>query len=142
MYFLVCLLVLLPLQTFGESLVIPTEQLREKIERVRYYRVIYGFRESSSGEFQVHVKVSYRSTWARLKRSKHVMLRLQRGTIIQRDPKTLIIHLDNRELVVGKHRWWYSPYWQAAKGVRMTCDHNQRFETVVVENCRLTIETS
>ena len=42
--------------------------------------------------------------------------------------------LDDRELVGGEHRWWYSPYWQAAKGVRMICDHNQRFETVMVGN--------
>lgn len=138
---LVCLLVLLPFQAFGASLVIPTEPHREEIERVRRYRLVYGFQQSSSGEFQVHIKVRYQPTWSRLKRSEHIMLPLQRGTIVERDPETLMMRLDNRELVVGKHRWWYSPYWQAAKGVRITCDHNQQLSTVVVENCRLKIHT-
>jgi hypothetical protein len=68
------------------------------------------------------------------------MFRLQDGTIVQRDPKTLMLRLDNRELVVGKHRWWYDPYWQAADGVRITCDDYKPFKTAVVENCRLILE--
>ena len=141
MYVLVCLLVLLPFQAVGASLLIPTEPHREEIERVRRYRLVYGFQQSPSGEFQVHVKVRYRPTGSRLERSEHITLPLQQGTIVERDPKTLIMRLDNREWVVGEHRWWYSPYWQAAKGVRITCDHNQQVATVVVENCRLTIKT-
>jgi hypothetical protein len=140
MYVLVCLLILLPLQALGASLVIPAEPHREEIEKVKYYNVAYGFREAAPGEFQLYVSVRYRNTWSRLQRVKHFMFPLQCGTIVQRDPKTLVLRLENRELVVGKHRWWYAPYWQAADDVRITCDHDKRFKTVVVENCRLIIE--
>jgi hypothetical protein len=68
------------------------------------------------------------------------MFPLQRGSIVQRDAKTLVLRLGNRERVIGKHRWWYDPYWQAADDVRIICDHDKRFKTVVVENCRLAIE--
>ena len=140
MYVLVCFLILLPLQAFGASLVIPAEPHREEIEKVKYYNIAYGFREAALGEFQLHVNVRYRNTWSRVQRFKHFMFPLQRGTIVKRDPRTLVLRLENRELVVGKHRWWYAPYWQAADDVDITCDHDKRFKTVVVENCRLTIE--
>jgi len=140
MYVLVCLFVLLPLQASGASLVIPTEPHREAIERVKRYDIIYGFGQAASGEFQVQVKIRYRNTWSRIERYKYVMFPLQRGTIVQRDPKTLILRLEDRDLVVGKHRWWYAPYWQPADDTRITCDHNKRLRTVVVENCRLAIE--
>ena len=140
MYFFVCLLILLPLQASGASLVIPADPGHEKIERVKRYNVAYGFNQTESGEFQVQVTVRYRHTWSRLERFKHFMFRLQDGTIVQRDPKTLILRLDNRELVVGKHRWWYRPYWQAADNARIACDDDKRFETVVVKNCRLIIQ--
>jgi hypothetical protein len=68
------------------------------------------------------------------------MFHLQDGTIGQRDPKTLMLRLENRELVVGKHRWWYDPYWQTADTVHITCNDYKQFETVVVENCRLILE--
>jgi hypothetical protein len=140
MYILVCLLILLPLQAFGSSLVIPAEPHREEIAKVKYYNVAYGFRQAASGEFQIHVIVRYRHTWSRVQRAKHFTFPLQRGTIVQRDAKALVLRLENRERVVGKHRWWYNPYWQAADDVRITCGHDKRFNnTVVVENCRLMI---
>jgi hypothetical protein len=138
--FFVCLLVLLPLQASGARLVIPAEPYREEIARVKRYNVAYGFSQTASGEFQIQVTVRYRPTSSRLERVKHVMFRLQDGTIVQRDPKTLMLRLDNREIVVGKHRWWYHPYWQAADNVRIACDDNKQFKTVVVENCRLILE--
>jgi hypothetical protein len=131
---------LLPLQAFDASLVIPAEPHREEIEKVKYYNVAYGFREVAPGGFQLHVNVRYRTTWSRVQRFKHFMFPLQRGTIVKRDPRTLVLRLENRELVVGKHRWWYDPYWQAADDTDITCDHNRRFKTVVVDSCRLTIE--
>jgi hypothetical protein len=139
MYVLIGLWILLPLQVFGENLVIPAKPQREEIEKVKYYNVAYGFREVASGAFQLHVNVRYRTIWSRVQRVKHFMFPLQRGTIIQRDPRTLVLRLDDRELVVGKHRWWYDPYWQAADNADITCDHDKRFKTVVVEYCRLTV---
>jgi hypothetical protein len=140
MYVLVCLLVLLPLQALGASLVIPAEPHREEIEKVKRYTVAYGFRQATSGEFQLHINVHYRNIWSRVQRFKHFMFPLQRGSIVQRDAKTLVLRLENCERVIGKHRWWYDPYWQAADDVHITCDHDKRFQTVVVENCRLAIE--
>jgi hypothetical protein len=61
---------------------------------------------------------------------------------VQRDDQTLTLRLDNREIVVGKHRWWYSPYWQAADNVRIACDRDQRIRRVVFENCRLIVSSS
>jgi len=140
MYFIVCLLVLLPLQASAASLSIPAEPYREEIGQVRRYNVAYGFYQTASGEFQIQVTVRYRPTWSRVHRFKHFIFRLQDGTIVQRDPKTLMLRLDNRELVVGQHRWWYDPYWQAVDGVRITCNDDKQFKTVAVENCRLNYE--
>lgn len=140
MVFFICLLILLPLQASSASLVIPADPYHEKIERVKRYNVAYGFNQTASGEFQIQVTVRYHHTWSRLERFKHFMFRLQDGTIVQRDSKTLILRLDDRELVVGKHRWWYNPYWQAADNVRIACDDYKQFETAVVENCRLTLD--
>jgi hypothetical protein len=140
MYVVICLLVLLPLQASGAALTLPAEPYRQEIGKVRRHNVTYGFSQTASGEFQIQVTVRYRSTWSRLEHVKHVMFRLQGGTIVQRDPKTLVLRLDNREFVVGKHRWWDHPYWQAADAVRLTCNDYKQFETVVVENCRLILE--
>ena len=140
MSFFICLLVLLPLQALGTSLVIPAEPYREEIAKVKRYNVAYGFCQTELGEFQVCLRVSYRHRWSRLHRYKQLMFHLQDGTIVQRDPKTLMLRLENRELVVGKHRWWYDPYWQPADAVHITCNAYKQFETVVVENCRLTLE--
>ena len=140
MYVLACLLLLLPLQALGESLVIPAAPHREEIERVKYDHVAYGFREVSPGEFRLHVNVRYRTIESRVERFKHFTFPLQRGTVVKRDPRTLVLRLEGRELVVGKHRWWYDPYWQAADDVHITCNHDHRFKTVVVDNCRLAIE--
>jgi hypothetical protein len=140
MYVFVCLLVLLPFQALGASLIIPTEPHRGEIERVKYYTIAYGLHQAPSGEFQLYTNVRYRHISSRIQHSEHFMFPLQRGTIIKRDPRTLVLRLEDREVVVGKHRWWYAPYWQAADDVDITCDHDKRFKTVVVENCRLTIE--
>jgi hypothetical protein len=140
MSFFVCLLVFLPLQASGASLSIPTEPYRQEIEEVKRYNLAYGFYQTAAGEFQVRVTVRYRTIWSRVQRFKHFMFRLQDGAIVQRDPKTLMLRLENRELVVGKHRWWYDPYWQAAGDVRIACDDDKQFKTVVVESCRLTLE--
>ena len=139
MSFFICLLILLPLRV-SASLSIPTEPYRQEIERVRRYHVAYGFSRTASGEFQVRATVRYRHTWSRVEHVKHFMFRLQDGTIVPRDPKTLMLRLDNHELVVGKHRWWYAPYWQAADGVRIACDDDRQFKKVVVENCRFILE--
>jgi hypothetical protein len=98
MYFIVCLLVLLPLQALAASLSIPAEPYREEIGQVRRYNVAYGFYQTASGEFQIQVTVRYRPTWSRVHRFKHFVFRLQDGTIVQHDPKTLMLRLDNREL--------------------------------------------
>ena len=140
MYFFICLLVLLPLQASGASLTIPAEPHREEIAKVKRYNVAYGFSQTASGEFHIQVTVRYRHTWSRVEHVKRFTFRLQDGTILQRDPKTLIVRLDDRELVVGKHRWWYDPYWQAADDVRIACDDDKQFKTMVVENCRLILE--
>jgi hypothetical protein len=140
MYFILCLLVLLPLQAWGASLSIPAAPHREEIDQVRRYNAAYGFYQTASGEFQLQVTVRYRPTWSRVQRFKRFMFRLQDGTIVQHDSKTLMLRLDDRELVVGKHRWWYDPYWQAAGDVRIACGDDKRFKTVVVENCRLILE--
>ncbi len=140
MYFILCLLVLLPLQAWGAGLSIPAAPHREEIDQVRRYNAAYGFYQTASGEFQLQVTVRYRPTWSRVQRFKRFMFRLQDGTIVQHDSKTLMLRLDDRELVVGKHRWWYDPYWQAAGDVRIACGDDKRFKTVVVENCRLILE--
>lgn len=140
MYVFICLLVLLPLQVSGAALTLPAEPYRQEIGRVRRHNVAYGFSQTASGEFQIQVTLRYRPTWSRLEHVKHVMFRLQNGTIVQRDPKTLMLRLEDHEIVVGKHRWWYHPYWQAADNVRIACDDNKQFRTLVVENCRLILE--
>jgi len=141
MYFFMCLLVLLPLQVLGASLAaIPAESHREEIANVKRYNVAYGFSQTASGEFQLQATVRYRPTWSRIEHVKRFMFRLQNGTIVQRDPKTLVLRLDDRKRVVGKHRWWYDPYWQAADNARIACDDDKQFETVVVKNCRLILE--
>jgi hypothetical protein len=139
MTFFMCLLILLPLQV-SASLSIPTEPYREEIARVKRYNVAYGFYQTASGEFHIQVTVRYRHTWSRVEHAPHFMFCLQDGTIVQRDPKTLMLRQDDRELVIGKHRWWYAPYWQAADDVRIACDDYKQFETAVVEHCRLILE--
>ena len=139
MYFFVCLLVLLPLQASAPAFPFRQSLTERKSTQVKRYDVAYGFYQTASGEFQLQVTVRYRPGWSRVHRFKHFMFRLQDGTIVQRDPKTLMLRLDDRELVVGKHRWWYDPYWQAADDVRIACDDDKQFKTVVVENCRLII---
>src|SRR5688572_26268673 len=77
MSFFVCLLVLLPLQASGASLVIPVEPHREEIAQVKRYNVAYGFCQTASGEFQICLRVSYRHRWSSLHRCKHFMFHLQ-----------------------------------------------------------------
>ena len=101
--------------------------------------VWYGFQEDEPGRFQLQVNLSYRQGTSRIKQFKHFMLRLPSGTIVKRDDQTLILHLDNREMVVGRHRWWYAPYWQAADGVQIACDHSRRIRSVVLEHCHLIV---
>jgi len=131
------MLVLLPLPALGANLVIPTEPSRVEIRDVKFYRVSYGFQEDDTGRFQLQVNVRYRKWASRIQRVKHLTFRLQFGEIVQRDEKTLVLQLENRELVVGQHRWWYSPYWQPADKVRIACDRSRRLRSVVIENCRL-----
>jgi hypothetical protein len=116
------------------------EPYQEKIERVKRYDVAYGFNPTASGAFQIQVTVRYRPPSGRLQHFQHFMFRLRDGTIVQRDPRTLVLRLENRELVVGRHRWWYQPYWQTADNARIACDDDKQFETVMVKNYRLILE--
>ena len=129
----------LPLYAMGAEFVVPTEPSRVEMQRIKWYRVAYGFHQDESGDFSVLVRVIYRHTPNRIKRAKNLTFRLQRGTIRQRDANTLVLRLDNREHVVGKHRWWYVPYWQRSKNVSVRCDHARRLARVVIENCRIII---
>jgi hypothetical protein len=105
----------------------------------RQSRYPYGTRP---GRFQSQVTLSYRKWTSRIEQFKHFVFRLQSGTIVKivkRDDRTLVLRLDNREMAVGRHSWWYSPYWQAADGVQIACDRDRRFRRVVLENCRLIV---
>ena len=46
---------------------------------------------------------------------------------------------DDREIVVGNHRWWYSPYWQAVDEVKMTYDRERQIRKVMLKNCRFVV---
>jgi hypothetical protein len=137
----VCLWLLLPLQALGATLVIPTVPARVDISEVKFYRLAYGFQEDESGRFQLQVNVYYRPLTSRIERVKHVTLQLQSGTIVPGDGQTLVLRHDNREVVVGQHRWWYDPYWQAADDVRLICDHTRQGNKIILENCRLMVDT-
>lgn len=137
---LACLWILLPLQALGDNLVIPAEPARVDIPDVKFYRIAYGFEEDETGRFQLHVNFRYRPWTSHIKRVKHLTFRLQSGTIVQGDDQTLVLYLDNRERVVGRHRWWYNPYWQAADDVRIACDSKRQIRRVILENCRLMIK--
>jgi hypothetical protein len=119
------MLVLLPLRALSANLVIPAEPSHVEIPDVKFYRV------------QLQVNFRYRKWASRIQRVKHLTFRLQFGEIVQRDEKTLVLQLENREMVVGQHRWWYSPYWQPADKVRIACDRSRGLRSVVIENCRL-----
>ena len=116
------MLILLPLPALGANLVIPAEPSRVEIQRVKFYRVSYGFEEDDTGRFQLQVNLRYRTWTSHIERAKHLTFRLQSGEIVQRDEKTLVLHVENRQMVVGKHRWWYAPYWQPADNVRIAIE--------------------
>lgn len=107
---------------------------------VKFYRLSYGFQEDESGRFQLQVNLRYRPWISDIERVEHLTFRLQSGTIVQRDDRTLVLRLDNREMVVGRHRWWYDPYWQAADDVRIACDSERQLRRLILENCRLIVE--
>jgi hypothetical protein len=132
-----CLWVFLPLPALGANLVIPAEPSRVDIPDVKFYRVSYGFQEDDTGQFQLQVTLRYRKWASRIEHTKHLTFRLQFGEIVQRDEKTLILQLENRERVVGQHRWWYSPCWQPTHKVRIACDRSRSIRSVVIENCHL-----
>jgi hypothetical protein len=141
-WFVLMIVGLLPVSALGSNLVIPAEPSQIEIRDVKFYRVSYGFQEEEPGHFQLLVNLRYRKWTSSIERVKQFTFRLQSGTIVQRDDQTLTLRLDNREIVVGKHRWWYSPYWQAADNVRIACDRDQRIRRVVFENCRLIVSSS
>lgn len=138
--FLACLWVFLSLPALGGNLVIPTEPSRVDIPDVKFYRVSYGFQEDDTGRFQLQVNLRYRKWASRIERVEHFRFRLQSSTIVQSDDQTLVLRLDNREMVVGRHRWWYEPYWQAADDVRIACDPKRQLRRLIIENCRLIVE--
>jgi hypothetical protein len=137
---LACLWVLLPLQALGNNLVIPAEPARVDIPDVKFYRISYGFQEAESRRFQLQVNFRYRPWTSHIQRVNHLTFRLQSGTVVQGDDQTLVLRLDNREMVVGRHRWWYAPYWQAADDVRIACDSKRQIRRVILANCRLIIK--
>jgi hypothetical protein len=139
MAWFILMMVLLPVAARGANLVIPAEPARVGIRDVKFYRISYGFQEEMPGRFQLQVTLRYRPWTSRLERVKHVEFSLQSGTIVKRDDRTLVLCFDNRELAVGKHRWWYSPYWQPTDNVQIACDRDRVFRRVVIENCRLII---
>jgi hypothetical protein len=140
MAWFIWMMVLLPVSTRGADLVIPAEPAQVEIRDVKFYRVSYGFQEGKQGRFQLQVTLRYRKWTSQIERVKRFTLRLQSGTIVQRDDRTLTLRFDNREMVVGKHRWWYDPYWQAANGVQIACDRDREFRDVIIKNCRLMVE--
>ena len=134
------IMVLFPVSVFGDNLVIPTTPPQVEIRDVKFYRLSYGFQEDEkTGSFQLQVNVRYRKESSRRERVKQFTFRLQNGTIVQRDDRTLVLRFDDREIVVGNHRWWYSPYWQAADGVQIACDRDRRIRRVVIGGCRLIV---
>ena len=139
MAWLILMIVLLPVPALGANLVIPTEPARSEIRNVKFYHVSYGFQEEEPGRFQLQVTLRYRKWTSHIEQFKPFVFRLQSGTIVKRDDRTLVLRLENRELVVGRHRWWYAPYWQAADGVQIACDRSRRIRSVVLEHCRLIV---
>lgn len=137
----ILMMVLLPISVLGADTVIPATPSRVEIRDVRSYRVSYGFQEAEPGRFQLQVNLRYRKWSSRRERVKRFTFRLQSGAIVQRDSRTLVLRLDDREIVVGAHRWWYSPYWQAADGAQIACDRDRRVRGVVLENCRLIVSS-
>jgi hypothetical protein len=137
---LVCLWVFLPLQALGHNLVVPAEPARVDIQNVKFYRLSYGFQEDETGHFRLQVNLRYRPWTSRIERVKHLTFQLQSGTIVQRDGRTLVLHLDDRELVVGRRRWWYAPAWQAADDVEIVCGRSRQLRRIILENCRLIAE--
>jgi hypothetical protein len=137
MVWFLLMLVLLPISARGADLVIPAEPDQVEIRDVKFYRVAYGFQEETPGHFQLQVTLRYRTWTSRLERVKRYTFRLQSGATVQRDDRTLVLRLDNREVTVGRHRWWYSPYWQPTDKVRIACDRNRGIRHLVIENCRL-----
>jgi hypothetical protein len=119
--------------------VIPTEPAQVEIRDVKFYRISYGFQEEEPGRFQLQVTLRYRKWTGPTQQTKKFTFRLQSGTIVQRDDQTLVLRLDQREIVVGRHRWWYSPYWQSAHGTQIACDRDRRIRQVVIDNCRLIV---
>jgi hypothetical protein len=142
LFTLACLGVFLPLQAVGDNLVISTEPARVDIPDVKFYHLSYGFQAEGPGRFQLQVNLRYRLWTSRIERVDHFRFRLQSGTITQSDDRTLILRLDDREMAVGRHRWWYAPYWQTADDVRIACDPKRQFRRLIVENCRLMVEKS
>lgn len=136
-----CLWVFLPLQALGDNLIIPTEPARVDLPDVQFYRLSYGFQEDEPGRFQLQVTLRYRLWTSRIERVEHFRFRLQSGTIVQRDDQTLVLRLDHREIIVGRHRWWYDPYWQTADDVQIACDPKRQLRRLIIENCRLIVET-
>jgi hypothetical protein len=125
--------------SLGANLVIPTEPDRVEIRNVKFYHTSYGFQEAEPGRFQLRVTLRYRKWTSRIEQFKHFMFRLQSGTIVQRDDRTLVLRLDTRERVVGRHHWWYAPDWQTADGVQIACSRRRQSRSVVLEHCRLIV---
>jgi hypothetical protein len=131
---------LLPLQALGDNLVIRTEPARVEIPDVKFYRLSYGFQEDAPGRFQLQVDIRYRPWISDVERVAHFTFRLQSGSVVQRDDQTLMLRLDDREMIVGQHHWWYAPYWQAAADVQIACDSRRQSRRLIIENCRLIVE--
>jgi hypothetical protein len=141
-FLFVSLWLLLPLQGLGANLVIPTELASVDIPDVKFYRLTYGFHKVGPEGFQVQVILSYRPWTSHLEHVQHLTFRLASGTIAQRDDQTLVLQIENREVVVGRHHWWYSPAWQTARDVHIACDRATRFRRVTLKNCRLIVGKS
>ena len=139
MVWIVLMVVFLPVSALGADLVIPTTPPQVEVQDVKSHLVSYGFQEEAPGRFQLQANLRYRRWTSPIERVKQFTFRLEFGTIVQRDDQTLVLRHDNRERVVGRHRWWYSPYWQASYGARITCDRDRRISKVVLKNCRLIV---
>jgi hypothetical protein len=88
----------------------------------------------------LQVTLRYRQWTSRIEYVKHLKFRLQSGTIVQRDDRTLVLHLNNREVVVGRHRWWYAPAWQAVDDVAIACGRYREDRNLILESCCLIVE--